>query len=180
MSRIFREMMKSALVICVLTSFSNALSAQNENVVDKNISENLIKNSDWIGNLTCNKNVNRSRFFDLKFEGKLQNGRLSVLPFDGRNFVHNSYIQFEKNNLWYLTSSYINQTVLWPLKLDLSNGRLRAEYNGKIFQVTGDKCELSLRILNQPKAKSFSEAMSEIFNSKTNEKFQSKNQEIRK
>ena len=162
-NRIFKEMMKSALVICLLTSFSNSLSAQNENVVDKNISENLIKNSDWVGNLTCNKNVNRSRFFDLKFEGKLQNGKFSVQPFDGRNFVHNSYIRLEKNNLWYLTSSYTNQIVLWPLRLDLSNGRLRAEYNGKIFKVTGDKCELSLRVLNQPKTKSFSKSVSEIF-----------------
>ena len=156
-------MMTSALLICLITSFSNSLSAKNRNVVDKNISENLIKNSDWIGNLICNKNVNRSRFFDLKFEGKLQNGLFSVQPFDGRNFVHNSYIQFEKNDLWYLSSSYKNQLILWPLKLNSSNGRLGAEYKGRIFKVTGDNCELSLRVLNQPKTKSFSKSVSEIF-----------------
>ena len=110
--------------------------------VDQITSKKLIKNSDWNGNIICNKNVNRSRFFDINFKGKLNDGLLLINP--SSVFINQSRIRFEKDNLWYFTFFHKNRIVIWPLTMQNTDGQISGEYKGKVFRVNGDFCELSL------------------------------------
>ena len=111
------------------------------NEVDQITSKKFIKNSDWSGNVICNKNVNRSRFLNKNFKGELRDGLLTTIP---NVFINQSRIRFEKDNLWYFTFFHKNSMVIWPLTMKNIDGQISGEYKGKLFRQTRDVCELRL------------------------------------